>query len=90
MGLSPISDLTVQTLQTAMRGVGQRRQAYQDNIANAETPGYLANRVSFEDSLASAMQQGRSRRHRHHHRAAPAIPPTSAATTSRSTRSWSG
>jgi len=58
MGLSPISDLTLQTVQTAMRGISQRRQAYQDNIANAETPGFLARRVAFEDSLADAVGRG--------------------------------
>ena len=58
MGSSPISDLTTKSLQAALGGLSVRRQAFQDNIANAETPGYLANRVSFEDSLASAMKQG--------------------------------
>jgi flagellar basal-body rod protein FlgB len=58
MGPNPISDTTMQSLQSAMRGLSARRQSFQDNIANAETPGYLASRVSFEDSLASAMAQG--------------------------------
>ena len=29
-----------------------------DNVANLETPGYLAKRVSFEESLASALRSG--------------------------------
>lgn len=56
---SAISDLTLRTLQTAMRGLSARRQAYQDNIANSETPGFRAMSVSFEDSLRRAVRAGR-------------------------------
>jgi len=58
MGPSPISDLTTQSLHSALRGLALRRQSFQDNIANAETPGYLASRVSFEDALATALEDG--------------------------------
>jgi flagellar basal-body rod protein FlgB len=56
--MSAISDLTLSTLQQALRGVGARREAVGDNIANVETPGFLANRVSFEASLARAVESG--------------------------------
>ena len=53
-----ISDVTLQTLNAALRGLAVRRQAFQDNLANVETPGYLANRVSFESSLREALEDG--------------------------------
>ncbi len=56
--ITPISDLTTRTLQAALDGVAQRRQAHQTNLANLETPGYLAQTVSFEDSLARARSAG--------------------------------
>ncbi len=43
----------------ALRGLEAQRQATEHNIANVETPGFLAHRVSFENSLRSAMQRGR-------------------------------
>ena len=54
-----IGDLTTQSLATALRGLEAQQQAHQQNIANVETPGYLARRVSFEDSLRSAIERGR-------------------------------
>ena len=48
----------MRALHQAMRGVGARRQSIQDNLANVETPGYLANTVSFEDSLRQALAGG--------------------------------
>jgi flagellar basal-body rod protein FlgB len=56
--ITPISDLTTKTLQQAIHGVDVERQAHQDNIANMETPGYLAQNVSFEDSLRNAVLNG--------------------------------
>lgn len=54
-----IGDLTTQSLATALRGLEAQQQAHQQNIANVETPGYLAKRVTFEDSLRSAIERGR-------------------------------
>ena len=54
-----IGDLTTQSLTTALRGLEAQQQAHQQNIANVETPGYLARRVSFEDSLRSAIESCR-------------------------------
>lgn len=42
---------TFALLQRAMDGTWQRQQAIANNIANQETPGYKAVRVSFEESL---------------------------------------
>lgn len=54
-----IGDQTTQSLAAALRGLEAQQQAYQQNIANVETPGYLARRVNFEDSLRSAIDRGR-------------------------------
>jgi flagellar basal-body rod protein FlgB len=54
-----ISDLTTETLRAGMAGLNARRQAAEDAVANMETPGYVAQRVSFEDQLASAVDSGR-------------------------------
>jgi flagellar basal-body rod protein FlgB len=56
--ITPISDLTTKTLQAALHGVEVARQAHQDNIANMETPGYLAQTVSFQDALGKALDDG--------------------------------
>ncbi len=54
-----ISDLTTQSLAQALRGLEAQQQAHEQNIANVETPGFLAQRVSFEDSLRRAIDKGR-------------------------------
>jgi flagellar basal-body rod protein FlgB len=59
MQVSALSDFTMRSLQVAMKGISARRQAFQDNIANSETPGFRAQTVSFEGSLADAMRDGR-------------------------------
>jgi flagellar basal-body rod protein FlgB len=51
-------DLTMQALQAAMAGLQARQRITAQNIANAETPGYLAGRVSFESSLRDAVAAG--------------------------------
>jgi flagellar basal-body rod protein FlgB len=56
--ITPISDLTTKALQVALHGVDEARQAHQDNIANMETPGYLAQTVSFQDALTKALDDG--------------------------------
>ncbi len=53
-----IGDSTFDALQASLQGLGMRRQAAEDNIANVETPGFRANRVNFEDSLRSAIDRG--------------------------------
>jgi len=54
-----IGDQTTQSLAAALRGLEAQQQAYQQNIANVETPGYKAKRVDFEDSLRTAIERGR-------------------------------
>ncbi len=51
-----ISDVTTKILETALDGLSLRQQVIGHNIANAETPGYQAQAVSFEDQLAKALQ----------------------------------
>ena len=54
-----ISDVTLRTLQSSLRGLDARRTAAENNIANVETPGFTASTVSFEDSLRDAIDRGR-------------------------------
>lgn len=49
-------------LQRALDGTWQRQRAIANNIANHETPGYKAIKVSFEESLDREVQKlGRSK-----------------------------
>jgi flagellar basal-body rod protein FlgB len=45
-------------LERAMDGVMLRQRVAAQNIANVMTPGYKAEKVSFEDNLTSALQVG--------------------------------
>lgn len=47
----PGDSYTAALLQRAMDGTWQRERAISSNIANYQTPGYKAIKVSFEDSL---------------------------------------
>lgn len=51
-------DSTQQLLEAAMRGAWQRQTALTNNIANADTPGYEPQEVSFESTLQSAVSAG--------------------------------
>ncbi|MPY94781.1 MAG: flagellar biosynthesis protein FlgB [Acidimicrobiia bacterium] len=53
-----IGDVTGQYLKVALAGLSAQRQAFVDNLANVETPGYRAARVDFESSLRRAAQSG--------------------------------
>lgn len=53
-----VNDLTTDTLHAAMRGLATRQRVIADNIANMDTPGFLAGRVEFEDSLRRAVDGG--------------------------------
>lgn len=50
-----IHDSTLNVLQAALDGLSERQQIISNNIANAETPGYHALAVSFENQLQNAM-----------------------------------
>jgi flagellar basal-body rod protein FlgB len=51
-------DVTTAALKVAAAGLSARQRAIADNIANINTPEYLAKRVSFESSLQSAIGGG--------------------------------
>ncbi|MGC1513859.1 MAG: flagellar basal body rod C-terminal domain-containing protein [Acidimicrobiales bacterium] len=53
-----MSDLAMAAIHASLRGLAARQRAAADNVANLETPRYLANRVSFEDSLRTALRTG--------------------------------
>jgi flagellar basal-body rod protein FlgB len=46
---------TSRVLSKALDGLSERHEAILSNIANAETPGYKALQVSFEDNLRQAI-----------------------------------
>ena len=53
-----IGDVTSSALHTALNGLAQRQRVTADNIANLQTPGFLAGRVDFESTLQSAIAGG--------------------------------
>jgi flagellar basal-body rod protein FlgB len=53
-----LDDLASVTLQTAIADLGRRQQVTANNIANVETPNFTASSVSFESSLAAAVNAG--------------------------------
>lgn len=48
----------VDILQFALNGVSQQQSAIAGNLANAQTPGYTARDVSFQQSLEHALNEG--------------------------------
>jgi flagellar basal-body rod protein FlgB len=55
-----ISDATMTTLHAALTGLAQRQRVTADNIANVQTPGFLADRTDFESSLRTELRQGKT------------------------------
>lgn len=53
-----MSDLSMTVLPYALNALSLRQQASANNIANAQTPGYTAQNVSFESNLAQALAAG--------------------------------
>jgi flagellar basal-body rod protein FlgB len=51
-------DTTSVTLHGALDGLAKRQRVIADNIANIQTPGFLAGRVTFEDALLDAVRAG--------------------------------
>ena len=45
-------------LQYALDAIVSQQQVIANNIANQDTPGYQASQVTFQSSLAAALQQG--------------------------------
>jgi flagellar basal-body rod protein FlgB len=54
--------LTTAVLQRALDGTWQRQKTVAANIANHETPGYKAVKVTFEDALDGAVRRFRDGR----------------------------
>ncbi|NEK57835.1 flagellar basal body rod protein FlgB [Geodermatophilus sabuli] len=55
-----IGDVTSSALHAALSGLSQRQRVTADNIANIQTPGFLAGRVDFESGLRGALASGQS------------------------------
>lgn len=53
-----LSSVSYVALTTALDGLALRQRVIADNVANIQTPGFLAGRVSFEESLAAAVADG--------------------------------
>jgi flagellar basal-body rod protein FlgB len=53
-------DNTELGLQAAIRGADMRQTTLAQNLANANTPGYVRKDVDFQSTLAAAMQEGMS------------------------------
>ncbi len=53
-----MNDQTITVLRQSLAGLAQRQRALTDNLANLETPDYLAKRVDFESSLRDAIADG--------------------------------
>lgn len=52
------TSITLNALTSAMDGLAARQRAIANNIANVNTAGYTAQRVTFEDALAASVVQG--------------------------------
>lgn len=50
--------VTSVALESALNGLAMRQRVIANNIANVNTPGYHAERVSFEDTLAQSVRNG--------------------------------
>lgn len=59
MSIAPLSDVVSRAVTTALNGVALRQQVIAGNLANAATPGYRAQEVSFEQALGAALDSGR-------------------------------
>ncbi|WP_223695293.1 flagellar basal body rod protein FlgB [Leifsonia poae] len=53
-----LESVTSAALASALDGLAARQRAIANNIANVNTPGYTAERVSFEDALARSVADG--------------------------------
>lgn len=61
MNTGPLGDSTISTARSWLTGLSRRQAAISDNIANIDTPGYVAKEVPFEAQLQRAIGQGNSR-----------------------------
>jgi flagellar basal-body rod protein FlgB len=51
-----VADLTTRALEAALDCASTQHRVSANNLANIETPGYRAKRVTFEDRLARAVR----------------------------------
>ena len=58
--ISNINNVTSSALHSALGGLAQRQRVTADNIANLQTPGFLAGRVDFETGLRGALSSGQT------------------------------
>ncbi len=56
--IDPLGDPTLRALGHALSGLSLRQRTIADNVANVETPRFLAGKVDFESSLLSAIADG--------------------------------
>lgn len=54
------TDPTMLAIRSALTGLAARQRVIADNVANINTPGFLAGRVEFESELESAVLGGRA------------------------------
>ncbi|MGQ0825055.1 MAG: flagellar basal body rod protein FlgB [Actinomycetota bacterium] len=50
-------DETMRAIEFSMDGLAARQRVIAENLANVDTPGYLAGRISFEDNLRLALEK---------------------------------
>jgi len=55
-----IADATMSALHAALSGLSQRQRVSADNIANVNTPGFLAGRTDFESALRTELADGQT------------------------------
>ena len=55
-------DVTTTGVTAALDGLAARQDVRAHNVANAETPGFRASQVNFEDSLRDALRRGTPQR----------------------------
>ena len=58
--MSMIADPTMSTLHAALSGLAERSRVTADNIANINTPGFLAGRTDFESALRDQLDNGQT------------------------------
>jgi flagellar basal-body rod protein FlgB len=49
------TDAITSAIQLSLHGLADRQHVTDDNLSNIETPGYIAKRSDFEDSLKAAL-----------------------------------
>ena len=55
-----IDDTTMTALHATLSGLAERQRVTADNIANVNSPGFLAGRTDFESTLASQLADGQT------------------------------